>query len=123
MRELFKYVFERITDPLSLPIPWYWDYIIISIIGFIAYKVAFRSVGKLYDNNELNTKTGGRIVHWTIRLVVFVLIWFLVYAVIEITKFFIRNWLLIFGMLIALLIVLIAVREYMKIEKKEKAIH
>ena len=92
MRELFKFIFEQITDPLSLPIPWYWDYIIITCISYIAYIIAFRAVGKLYDNNEINTRTGGSIVHWIIRLLLFVVMWAIVYAVIEIVRFFIANW-------------------------------
>lgn len=49
MREVLSFLFDRITDPLGLPIAWYWEWIILAVIELAAFAIAFRAVGDLYD--------------------------------------------------------------------------
>lgn len=42
-----KFLFELITSPVSLFENHIYDYIVMAIIGYIAYKVAFGAVGDL----------------------------------------------------------------------------
>ena len=38
---MFKFIFELATEPLGLPIEWYYEWIILLVIGEIAYHVAY----------------------------------------------------------------------------------
>ena len=50
---MFKFIFEILTDPLGLPIEWYWEYLILAVIGVVAYAVAYRCVGDMYSGGRL----------------------------------------------------------------------
>ena len=114
MREVLSFLFDRITDPLDLPIAWYWEWIILAIIAFAAYAIAFRAVGDLYDGGMISGSTAGSILHWIIRLIVFVVIWAITYFVIWLVKLIFAHWLLIVsilgGILVAAAIVCLIVR-------------
>ena len=114
MSTLFKFIFESFTDPLSLPISVFWDYVIIAIIGFLAYVFAYRIVGNMYRGDFISSSTAGSFFHWTIRLVLFVLMFAVVYVIIQVVRFLIANWLLVIGLLFALLLVIYAISEYKK---------
>lgn len=86
---MFKLLFELLTDPLGLPIPYIYEYMILAIIGVFAYVIAYNLVGKLYNNDLIDGKVFGKIFHWTIRTVVFVLLWAVSYGMIKVF-FFIR---------------------------------
>lgn len=86
MRELFSLIFDIATDPLGLPIPAIWEYIILDVVGIVAFKIAFEvSPGGF----------GGSAIHWGIRLIAFVGIWAVLYGVITVGKFIIAHWVLI----------------------------
>ena len=72
---MLKFLFEYITNPLAINIDPIYEYIILFVIGTIAYVVAFRKVGQLYDRGFISGSILGSIVHWTIRLVLFILMW------------------------------------------------
>lgn len=104
MREVLSFLFDRITDPLGLPIAWYWEWIILAIIAFAAYAIAFRTVGDLYDGGMISGSTAGSILHWIIRLIVFVVIWAITYFVIWLVKLIFAHWLLIVSILGGILV-------------------
>ena len=104
MREVLSFLFDRITDPLGLPIAWYWEWIILAIITFAAYAIAFRAVGDLYDGGMISGSTAGSILHWIIRLIVFVVIWAITYFVIWLVKLIFAHWLLIVSILGGILV-------------------
>ena len=114
MREVLSFLFDRITDPLGLPIAWYWEWIILAIITFAAYAIAFRAVGDLYDGGKISGSAAGSVLHWIIRLIVFVVIWAITYFVIWLAKLIFAHWLLIVsilgGILVAAAIVCLIVR-------------
>lgn len=95
MRELFSFIFDRLTDPLGLPIETWKEWIILSIIGIVAYSVAFRSVGNLYRNGSISGSAAGSFLHWMIRFGVFAAIWAVTYGVIAVGKFVIVHWVMI----------------------------
>lgn len=84
---MFKFIFDLITEPLGLPIEWYYEWIILLVIGEIAYRVAYDKVGVLYKSGSISGKSAGSFFHWIIRTVVFVAIWAITYGVIWIGKF------------------------------------
>lgn len=104
MREVLSFLFDRITDPLGLPIAGYWEWIILAIIAFSTYAIAFRTVGDLYDGGMISGSAAGSILHWIIRLIVFVVIWAITYFVIWLAKLIFAHWLLIVSILGGILV-------------------
>lgn len=91
MRDLFSFVFDRITDPLSLPLHPLYEWAILSILGFIAYKYAFRIVGDIYDIGIIQGRVLGSFLHWSIRLLIFVPSWAIAYWTIVVGQWIWRN--------------------------------
>ncbi len=92
---MWKVIFDFLTEPLGLPIEWYWEYAILAVVGFLAYIIAYRCVGKLYDSGDINGRGMGSFLHWLIRLILFAVIWAIVYGVIVIGKMIIAHWIII----------------------------
>lgn len=84
---MFKFIFDLATELLGLPIEWYYEWIILLVIGEIAYHVAYDKVGALYHSGSISGRAAGSFVHWIIRTVVFVAVWAVTYGVIWIGKF------------------------------------
>ena len=51
---MFKFIFDLITEPLGLPIEWYYEWIILLVIGEMAYRVAYNKVGVLYLSGSIS---------------------------------------------------------------------
>lgn len=64
---MFKFIFDLITEPLGLPIEWYYEWIILLVIGEMAYRVAYNKVGVLYQSGSISGKSAGSFFHWIIR--------------------------------------------------------
>lgn len=96
---MWKLIFEFLTEPLGLPVEWYWEYIILAIIGFVAYIIAFRYVGKMYHNDIINSRGSGSFFHWLIRLIFFTIILALTYGVIFLIKWICDNWILVLSII------------------------
>lgn len=92
---MFKFIFDILTDPLGLPIEWYWEYIILAAIGFVAYIVAFNCVGDMYSDGMISGSTSGSFFHWLIRFVLFVVLWAITYGIIAAVKWLTANWVLV----------------------------
>lgn len=84
---MFKFIFDLITEPLGLPIEWYYEWIILLVIGKIAYQVAYDKVGILYHSGAISGRSAGSFVHWIIRTIIFVVMWAITYGVIWSGKF------------------------------------
>lgn len=78
-----KILFDLLTDPLGLPINPFIEWIIMIVIGEIAYRIAFYIVGESGASG-----TGASLAHWIIRFFVYAMIWAVIRAIIWI----IRNW-------------------------------
>ena len=104
MREVLSFLFDRITNPLGLPIAWYWEWIILAVIELAAFAIAFRAVGNLYADGMISGSTAGSVLHWIIRLIVFVVIWAITYFVIWLAKLIFAHWLLIVSILGGILV-------------------
>ena len=89
---MFKFIFEILTDPLGLPIEWYWEYLILAVIGVVAYAVAYRCVGDMYSGGMIDGSTSGSFFHWLIRLILFVALWAVTYGIIAAVKWLTDNW-------------------------------
>ena len=84
---MFKFIFDLATEPLGLPIEWYYEWIILAVIGWIAYLIAYDKVGSLYSGDFISGRVAGSLFHWIIRTIYFVVMWAIAYGVIWVGKF------------------------------------
>lgn len=83
---MLKLAFEYLTDSYSLlenPID---NYIIMAVVGFVAYLIAYNIVGWFYSADMIDGRGAGHILHWIIRFIVFVAIYYVVATVLRIYK-------------------------------------
>ena len=83
---MFKFLFGLLTDPLGLPIEWYYEYLILAVIGAVAYGIAYRCVGDMYHMGAINGRMSGSFFHWLIRFILFVALWAVTYGAIVAVK-------------------------------------
>lgn len=80
-----KQIFDILIDPLGLPINCILEYVILGVIGEIAYRKAYSYIGELYRRKIIRGKTEGKIAHWISRFLVYVPLWaavrFLIFVV------------------------------------------
>ena len=82
---MYKFLFELFTDPLSLPINPLYEYIILAVIGVLAFKIAWEvSPGGTFGSE----------IHWSVRLIVFVVLWAIADFIIMAVQWLINNWIL-----------------------------
>lgn len=84
---MFKFIFDRVTDPLGLPIEWYYEWFVLAIIGILAYKFAYKTVGVLYHDGSISGSVAGSFFHWVIRSIYFITVWAVTYGAIWVGKF------------------------------------
>lgn len=87
MKVILKPIFEMITGEYVMFDNIIYNYAIMAVIGLFAFGIAWRCVGKLYDNNIISGKNSGSLIHWTIRLVVFIALFYIFNLLIWLTKF------------------------------------
>lgn len=123
---MFKFLFELATEPLGLPIEWYYEYLILAAIGLIAYKLSYNKVGDFYNGGLISGRGTGSFLHWLIRFVIFAILWAITYFVIFVGKFIIANWEIIVMSLCSILItavVCISAIAVMRFLNKKKAVN
>ena len=97
---MFKLIFELLTDPLGLPINALWEYFILLIIGAISFSVGWE------------VSPGGRfgsIIHWSVRLIAFFVLWAITYGVISGFQWVIAHWVACITVLLGIFAIIIAV--------------
>lgn len=120
MREFFSFIFDKITDPLTLPIHPLWEWLILAVIEKIAYKFAFSKVGDMYRLDIVRGKASGSLFHWIIRLLTFIPLWVVVYWTIVFVQWIKANWIMAIVILAAIIVLVIVVTiVYKSIKKKQ----
>ena len=84
---MFKFIFDLATEPLGLPIDWYYEWIILGVIGYIAYLIAYDKVESLYHGDFISGRAAESFFHWIIRTIYFIVMWAITYGVIWTGKF------------------------------------
>ena len=80
---MLKLFYTLLTDPLGLPIEPLWEYVILLIVGEIVHEIAWRaSPGGTF----------GSLIYWVTKLIAFVAIWAVLYAIIAAVHFVIAHW-------------------------------
>ena len=87
MKQILKPIFEIVKGEYILFDNVVYNYITLSLVGIIALKVAWDFVGKLYDYGIIMSKSSGSIIHWTIRLITFIVLFYILSGIIWLTKF------------------------------------
>ena len=88
---MFKFIFDLATEPLGLPIEWYYEWSILGVIGYIAYLIAYNKVGSLYRGDFISGRATGSFFHWIIRTIYFIVMWAITYGVIWVGKFIVAH--------------------------------
>ena len=66
MTEILKFFFDRITDPLGLPINALYEHLIIVVISQFAFRCAYRFIGDLYSDGYISCGKIASILHWVV---------------------------------------------------------
>lgn len=107
---MYKLLFELLTAELTLPIEPLHEYIIMAIIGAIAFSVGW----DVSPGGNL-----GSLIHWAVRLVVFVVLWFVTGIVLLIAQWAINNWVLVVSV-VAIILASIAAFFIIRLLRKKK---
>lgn len=83
MKVIFSFLFDRLTDPLGLPISPLWEYLILAVIGAVAFGIAWDAS----PGGEWGSE-----IHWGVRLIAFFALWAITYAAIWLVKQIIAYW-------------------------------
>ena len=122
MRELFSFIFDQFTDPFSLPIDPLYEWAILGVIGLIAFFASYGIVGDLYASGDIHGRFLGSLFHWTIRLLIFAAIWFVVYWVIVIGQWIAAHWFVLVGAVLSVgalyLICRYVISHFVRLQKK-----
>lgn len=89
--EILKFFFDRITDPLGLPINALYEHIIILVISQLAFRCAYRFIGDLYSDGYISGGKIGSILHWIVRALFYFVFWAITYGAIVVGKWIIAN--------------------------------
>ena len=95
MRDFFSFCFDQLTDPFSLPLEPISEYIILAFIGFLAFILAYKLVGNMYDTDVISGNVLGSISHWILRFIIFVSLWGLTNGAIAVYRFIAEHWIIL----------------------------
>jgi len=87
---MIKVIFNLLISPLTISNNYLFNYLVTSLIGFIAFKIAFKVVGDIGFRGEM-----GSIMHWIIRFIVFLALWFICCCAFFLIKFIYHHILLV----------------------------
>ena len=119
---MFKFVFDLATEPLGLPIDWYYEWIILGVIGYIAYLIAYDKVGSLYHGDFISGRAAGSFFHWIIRTISFIVMWAITYGVIWTGKFVMAHKIQVTIGICSIVVVAIAVKIFIWIKERNKLV-
>lgn len=86
-----KQIFDILIDPLGLPINCILEYVILGVIGEIAYRKAYSYIRELYRRKIIHGKTEGKIAHWVFRFMIYVPLWAMARILIFVAKWIKNN--------------------------------
>lgn len=94
---MYSFLFDRITDPLGLPISPLYEYIVLLILNRVAFRFAWDASPGGF---------GGSTIHWVVRLTFFIFIWAAAYGIIFTIKWCIANWILLLKVMVSALVMI-----------------
>ena len=120
MNYLFKMLAEGIIGELKLFNNNIANMFIRAILLFISFIPAWKSVDFLYDIGLIKSKEEGSFLHWTIRIVVASIVFYILKGIISIINLLFNNWFVLIGV-IGLIVIIYAIKKYTKkLNQKER---
>ena len=89
MKIILKPIFEWLVGNYNLFENPFYNNIAMVLVGVLAFRIAWKIVGKLYHNGSISGRGAGSIIHWIIRFIAFTVIFMSVSITIWIIKFII----------------------------------
>ena len=86
MKVILKPLFELFTGRYALFDNVIYNYIAMAFVGWLAFKIAFNFVGDFYKLDIIESKEAGSLLHWSIRVVVFLVLFAFFSAMIWLAK-------------------------------------
>ena len=108
LRELFRFCFDQLTDPFTLPLNPITEYIILAFIGMLAFTLAYRFVGNMYAAGTISGCVLGSFFHWALRFLLFVFMWRIADRAIVVYRFIAERWVILLGILGSALLLVVA---------------
>ena len=94
---MYKFIFELLTSPLGLPVHWLIEYIFLAIIGVISFNIGW----EISPGGKL-----GSIIHWSIRSIVFFVLWAIIYGICYLVQLLIKHYIVVICFILIILMVL-----------------
>lgn len=123
MKEILKPIFEMITGEYVILDNVFYNYIVMGFIGIMSFCIAWNLVGKMYSLDIISGKKVGSLIHWIIRLIAFIIIFYIFSLAIWMTKLIYEYRtiiLIIIGSLLLLFIVWKAIKNKQRNENATK---
>ncbi len=76
---MFKFLFDLLVSPLGLPINPIYEYLIMLVVGELAYIISYTTVGNLIGEGMVPNKNFASAFHWIIRFIIYVLTWLILH--------------------------------------------
>lgn len=113
MRIILKPLFDILTGDVAVMDNVLYNYLIMLVVGEIAFRVAWSFVGDLYRMGAIDGKASGSIIHWIIRLIAYVVCAYIIRGGIWIYEFMVAVphwiWWLLLGILVVGVLAMIAI--------------
>lgn len=107
MKYILKPLFEMAIGEVAVCDNVVYNYIIVFIVGEIAFRMAYAFVGRMYREGAISGRGIGSILHWLIRLLIFVIVAYLIWLIIEVYQFVIDTPPIVWWCLLGIVIFLI----------------
>lgn len=80
MSVIFKPLFDILTGDVAVCNNVLYNYLFMFLVGEVAFRFACSLVGDAYHSGIISGRTAGSILHWVIRLVIYVLLAYVLLA-------------------------------------------
>lgn len=87
MSLILKPVFDVLTGDVAVCNNVFYNYLVLIVVGELAFRYAYSLVGDAYYSGAINGRAAGSILHWIIRLVLYILIAYFIRAGIWLNSF------------------------------------
>ena len=117
MKDIYSCLLDFLTDPLDLPIPPVYSWLIMAVIGIIAFSLSFYIVGEIGARG-----TEGQLAHWVIRFILIVVLWGLARGII----WTVRHWqivLMAVGAIVGTVLICVLTVVVMRLVKKHRTVN
>ena len=118
LTEILKFIFETLTGECTLFENILADKIYLAIVGSIAFYVAWKVVGNLYDDGLIYGSTIGKIIHWSVRTIAFLGVFYIGFFIVKVYEFIILyKFQCLIGVIMSIILYLLIRRRYGMIQR------